>query len=95
MIKVSRRIPDVHGLKIRTEYFADVYLEIKTFEIRKNDRDYRVGDFLILNEVRQLNEEEGPIPTGRSLSVKITYMTDYEQKEGYVVMSIKLKDLPK
>lgn len=40
----------VHKLKLFPEYFDAVANGIKTFEIRKNDRDYKVGDTLHLYE---------------------------------------------
>ena len=40
----------IHTLKIQPKYFDAVRSEVKTFELRKNDRDFRVGDFLALNE---------------------------------------------
>lgn len=36
----------LHELKIKHEYLEDVYLGKKTFELRKNDRDYQVGDLI-------------------------------------------------
>lgn len=38
----------IHELKLDTFYFDDVKSGLKTFEIRKNDRDYQVGDLLSL-----------------------------------------------
>lgn len=35
----------IHELKIKDEYAAWVYGGYKRFELRKNDRDYQVGDF--------------------------------------------------
>ena len=40
----------LHTLKIYSEYYDAVRNGIKTFEIRKNDRDYKVGDTLRLRE---------------------------------------------
>lgn len=60
----------------------DVWNCKKTFEIRKNDRGFKVGDDLILNETHN------HLLTGRLIKVKIIYMTDYEQKKGYVVLGI-------
>lgn len=37
-------------LKIAPKYFAEVYVGRKTFELRKNDRDFQVGDFVRLRE---------------------------------------------
>ncbi|EAG6328088.1 DUF3850 domain-containing protein [Listeria monocytogenes] len=75
-----------HELKILSEYFWDIVVEQKTFEIRKNDRDFQVGDLLILKEFKREK------PTRRWIAVEVIYITDYEQKEGYVVMGIKLDD---
>jgi hypothetical protein len=47
---------------------------IKRFEVRKNDRDYQVGDILILQE---WNHEENYY-IGYSLSCRITYMMQGE-----------------
>lgn len=76
----------IHELKILSEYFWDIVVEQKTFEIRKNDRDFQVGDHLILKEFKREK------PTRRWIAVEVTYITDYEQKEGYVVMGIKLDE---
>ena len=39
-----------HELKILPKWFEDVHSNKKNFEIRKNDRDFKVGDTLILKE---------------------------------------------
>lgn len=38
-------------LKIYPSYFRDVLSGDKTFEIRKNDRDYEIGDLLDKDKV--------------------------------------------
>lgn len=40
----------IHELKTLPEYFADVILGKKTFEVRKYDRPFHIGDLLALNE---------------------------------------------
>lgn len=40
----------VHELKIHPEYYKDVLLGLKKVEIRYNDRDFKEGDTLVLNE---------------------------------------------
>lgn len=72
-----------HNLKIEHQYFVHVISGLKTFEIRKNDRDFKVDDILILNEI----DSDAQL-TGRIYHVQITYITDYAQQEGYVVMGI-------
>lgn len=41
----------IHELKLRKEFFDYVRFGIKKFEIRKDDRDYKVGDTLVLKEI--------------------------------------------
>lgn len=36
----------LHELKIKHEYLIEVDRGNKTFELRKNDRDYQVGDLI-------------------------------------------------
>ncbi|MGH1867198.1 ASCH/PUA domain-containing protein [Enterococcus durans] len=85
-----------HELKILPEYFEAVTSGRKQFEIRKNDRDFKVGDQLILREWgEQYNFFEWPTLvtwcdyTGNSYKTEITYITDYAQQPGYVVLGIK------
>lgn len=74
----------VHKVKIRPEYYEPVISGKKTFEVRYNDRDYQVGDALLLREW----DESGY--SGRESLFDITYMLkDYDAiKEGYVILSI-------
>ena len=74
----------IHELKIQIEYFVAVDTKIKNFEIRKNDRDFKVDDKIILREI----DSSGRY-TGRNAFRKITYITDYAQQENYVVMAIR------
>lgn len=36
----------LHELKIKEDYFNAIVRGEKTFELRKNDRDYKVGDLI-------------------------------------------------
>lgn len=72
-----------HELKILPEYFSAVAKGLKTFEIRKNDRDYQVGDLL------DLKEWNGEDFTGYSVLMQVTYITDYAQVDDYVVLGIE------
>lgn len=75
----------VHELKIKSKYFKSVVDGDKTFEVRFNDRDYRVGD------IRILKEFNGEQYTGRVCYKFVKYvLDDFPQglKEGYVVLGI-------
>lgn len=78
-----------HKLKCAPEYFARLQSGQKTFEIRKNDRDYQVGDILVISEYDPSKgwPDHGSYET---LRAEIVYMTSFEQKEGYVVLGIVL-----
>lgn len=76
-----------HNLKIKMEYFEAVLNGLKTFEIRYNDRNFKVFDYVYLNEVDDKFDF-----TGRSIKVKIIYITDFEQKDGYVVFGFKIQE---
>lgn len=75
---------NVHELRILTEYFSPIIDGIKTFEIRKDDRGYKVGDLIFLKEW-----DEDAVYTGRAVIKEIAYLTTYAQMPTYVVFSIK------
>jgi ASC-1-like (ASCH) protein len=74
-----------HLLKTWPEYFQAVKDGLKTFEIRVNDREFKVGDVVKLVEY----DNETDTLTGDSLYVKITYITDFGQPEHQVVFGFK------
>lgn len=79
-----------HELKTLTQYFTAVISGKKTFEVRKNDRDFHVGDFLMLKEIVEI---EGMIKfTGSYCVVRVTYiLTDEEYvKPGYAILAFEL-----
>jgi ASC-1-like (ASCH) protein len=45
----------IHELKLQQPYFDEVWNNRKTFEIRKNDRDFKVSDTVILKEYDYFN----------------------------------------
>lgn len=76
-----------HELKILPEYFEEVCLGHKTFEIRKNDRNFHVGDWLLLKE---WNPETGY--TGYETLRYVSYILyDWQAglKDGYCIMALK------
>lgn len=75
---------DRHDLKILPVYFEDVISLKKKFELRKDDRDYKVGDFVFLHE---WEPDKGH--TGRCFYAQITYILrdhpDYGLMDGYII----------
>lgn len=77
----------IHELKTWSEYFNEVFMGHKTFDVRKNDRDFKIGDTLILKEWDKENKKY----TGRKLARKVTYIFEggsFGIKKGFVVMGI-------
>lgn len=74
----------VHLLKIKPEYFRAVDDGTKTFEVRKNDRDYRAKDYIVLREW------DGQEYTGRMVYCRIKYLLTNPEyvADGYVIFSI-------
>ncbi len=72
-----------HGIKILPEYFRPVEDGIKRFELRKNDRDYQVGDKVIMREW------DGEQYTGNKVIVDIEYILkdcpEYGLADGYCI----------
>lgn len=83
------REPITHELKIFPEFFSAVCTGVKRAELRKNDRDYRVGDTLHLMETPRGSCHR----TGEFINVKITHIADVgEWMPGYVLLSVELQE---
>ena len=77
----------IHELKTLPIYFEEVICGAKSFEVRKNDRNFKVGDMLALNEYDAEKKEY----TGNSCLVYVDYILKDENycKNGFVIMAIK------
>lgn len=73
-----------HNLKILPKYFDSVAKGRKTFEIRKDDRGFKRGHTVTLQEY----DPEHKSYSGREYNATIGYVTAYEQQQGYVVFSL-------
>lgn len=91
-----------HELKILPIYFKAVLEDKKLFEIRKNDRDYKVGDTLKLKEWcpagTTINEDviEWPYFTGKEIVAEVTYVLKggkYGLDKDYCVLGIKKRGI--
>ena len=89
----------IHDLKTWPRWFADLAARRKEFEVRRDDRDYQPGDWLLLEEfdptdagAPRVYEPKGY--TGRKLVRRITYVLrgqdarDFGIQRGYCVLGL-------
>ena len=73
-----------HELKTETQYYQAIEKGLKQFELRKNDRDFKVGDILTLKETVNATY------TGRTyICPEIKYILHggkYGLEEGYCIL---------
>ena len=74
----------VHFIKCASEYYDAVRRGDKTFEARVNDRDYRVGDKVIMREFPYTN-------SFCVLCFEISYILDNQDflRPGVVILGIR------
>lgn len=77
------RVKRIHILKIENEYLKAIKDGLKTFELRKNDRDYQVGDLIKFSKDKDI--------------YKVTYILkdvpEYGLDSNYCILAIKKNDL--
>ena len=78
----------MHQLKVWPEFFAVLCTGTKTFEVRKNDRDFHAGDTLSLHEW----DPHRRTYTGRWIEANVSYLSDLglldPALKGYVAMQL-------
>lgn len=77
-----------HTLKIWPQYFQEVTFGLKTAQLRRNDRNFKVGDILILREWCP----ERKVYLGHETRVKVTDLIEKCEglQRGFCILSIKL-----
>ena len=80
----------IHKLKIDSCYYDDSASGIKTFEIRNNDRNFKVGDILELREWIWSEFQGEGMYTGNAHLKIITYIFDDAKylPFGYVCLAV-------
>lgn len=75
----------IHRLKTINPYFELLWSGQKSFELRKNDRDFKVGDVIVLEEYDLKNGY-----TGRVVHKTISYILErcpqYGLQNGYCII---------
>ena len=84
-----------HVLKSWPEFFEPIFKEAKNFELRKNDRHYKVGDVLVLREWEPTRNEY----SGRKCTRTVIYRLDgigpggitplHGLSQGYCVLGLE------
>ena len=94
-------IMKLHELKILHKYLVDISIGKKTFELRKNDRDYQEGDLIRFINIKEDNDTSKkcliePYINEKTL-YRITYVLKDVEKYGldkdYCILAIKKLDI--
>lgn len=86
----------IHELKTDPDVYDAVASGLKTFEIRKDDRGFQVGDALLLRKTLHSGErmKQGMplVYTGHSIQVNVSHILRgpvYGLVDGWVIMSVQ------
>lgn len=78
----------IHKLKTWPGYFEPVWIGDKNFELRVNDRNYQLADYLILEEW----DPHTKTYSGRSVAREVTYILrgpDFGLPGNMVIMALR------
>lgn len=90
-------MPSLHEVKSWSHFFDAIKAGKKVHDLRKNDRNYNVGDVIRLKRYDNING----FFTGESLEAEISYITDnrvpcaYSSAvlpHDYCILSLKVKN---
>ena len=85
-VKKIEEISVTHNIKLMSEYARAKLKGLKPFEIRLDDRNYKVGDLIRYT----IPDDEILNQVFKDMTFRIIYITDYAQKDGYIVFTDKL-----
>lgn len=78
----------LHTLKIREKYLRDIEKGTKTFELRKNDREFQVNDLIRFVDTKGQN-----YPKSSRYLYEITYVLknvpEYGLNEDYCILGLR------
>lgn len=80
--------PCDHDLKVQPVFFGPLCDGTKPFELRKNDRDYKVGDVLRLREFDPATQSYTGTVCERRVSYVLANAADFGLKDGYAVLGL-------
>lgn len=81
-------LPKIHKLKIQPKFLNEIKTKKKTFELRKNDRNFQLGDMLMLVSFKNNEFQEDGIMT------EVVYVLNNfgGLQEGYVILGIDVTE---
>lgn len=91
----EKKLPKWHYVKSWQHFYQAIKRGEKLHDLRKNDREYNVGDILVLQEYDFATGRY----TGESIQAEITYITDNRVpcafssavlEKGYSILSLRL-----
>lgn len=65
----------IHTLKSWSKFFRPIYAGTRTHELRRNDRNFQVGDTIVLCEFDELSNSY----SGAKCTVTVTSITSFEE----------------
>lgn len=79
---------ETHQIRLASSYYDDVAAGRRTFELRKNDRHYKIGDTLEMLEFKDGRN------TGRTICAEVTYILEDHTglEDGYCILAIKVEE---
>jgi hypothetical protein len=91
-----------HDLKIWPPFFQDIVSGRKTFDVRRNDRKFKLGDTIRFREwePKEHGHQDAPYYTGREHSMRVSYILDPRPNRdpdcglvpGYIVLGLMPMD---
>ena len=79
----------IHNLKILSSYYTDVDLGLKKAELRKDDRDFEVGDYIQFTVIYPDSYEERTICRLYIITHILRSVPEYGLVPGYCILSIE------
>ena len=79
----------LHELKIKEDYFYAIVRGEKTFELRKNDRDYQVGDLIHFIKTDGLEYSSGYSKYVYKITYILKDVPEYGLDKNYCILGIK------
>ena len=88
----------IRKLKTDSDVFQETWDGLKTYEVRLDDRNFAVGDILLLKETRYTGEEmkagKPLVYTGRTVRCRVIQKLSgrYGLKDGWCILGISVLD---